>query len=77
MVSSMSVAASLAVPVSPTLGQDMTPLDSDVIEVALLLPRWQALALQSFAKQRGMSAAQVIRRIVSGTVGTEPLAASR
>ena len=77
VVGPMSLAVSLAAPESPSLGQDMIPLDSDVIEVALLLPRWQALALQSFAKQRGMSAAQVIRRIVSGTVGTEPLAASR
>jgi hypothetical protein len=52
-----------------TLGQDMTSLDADVIEMSLLLPRWQALALQSAARQRGMSAAQMLRRLIGATIG--------
>jgi hypothetical protein len=50
-------------------GQDMTSLDAEVIEMSLLLPRWQALALQSAARQRGMSAAQMLRRLIGATVG--------
>jgi hypothetical protein len=72
----MSPAISITAPESPSLGQDMFALDSEMIEVALLLPRWQALALQAFAKQRGMSAGQMLRRIVNAAVGQTPTANS-
>jgi len=63
-------ANSIAEPVTP--GHDMTSLDAEVIELALLLPRWQALALSSVAKQRGMSAAQMLRRMIGAAVGSQP-----
>jgi len=50
----------------------MTSLDNDVIELALLLPRWQAMALGSVAKQRGMTAAQMLRRLIGAAVGQQP-----
>ena len=50
----------------------MTTLDADVIELALLLPRWQAQALQAAARQRGMSAAQMLRRLIGNTFGCQP-----
>ncbi len=61
----------LGVGISDTgsLGQDMTSLDAEVIEMSLLLTRWQALALQSAAKQRGISAAQMLRRLIGATIG--------
>jgi hypothetical protein len=54
------------------IGPEMTSLDSDVIELALLLPRWQAQALQSAARQRGMSAAQMLRKLIGNSVGVPP-----
>ena len=64
----------------PTLGHDggavaapeMTALDAEMVEVALLLPRWQAVALSAAAKQRGMSAAQMLRRMIGAAVGGQP-----
>ena len=52
--------------------QETKSLDSEVVEFALLLPRWQALALLSAAQQRGISAAQMLRRMIVSTVGSEP-----
>jgi hypothetical protein len=54
------------------LGHEMTRLDAEVIEMALLLPRWQAVALQSAAKLKGMSTAQLLRRMIGATVGSQP-----
>jgi hypothetical protein len=48
---------------------EMTALDPEMIEVALLLPRWQAVALQAAARQRGLSAAQMLRRMIGAAVG--------
>ncbi len=69
---SMSTMVATAVPEPVTLGHDMTSLDNDVIELALLLPRWQAMALGSVAKQRGMTAAQMLRRLIGAAVGQQP-----
>jgi hypothetical protein len=54
------------------LSPDMSALDADMIEMALLLPRWQAMALQRAAKQRGMTPGQMLRRMIGDTVGTQP-----
>lgn len=39
--------------------------DSDVIELPLLLPRWQVDALENVANQRGMTTGQMIRKVLS------------
>ena len=39
--------------------------DSDVVELPLLLPRWQVDALEEAANQRGMTTGQMIRRVIS------------
>lgn len=57
---------------APALSPDMAPLDSEMIELALLLPRWQALALQGVAKQRGLTAGQLLRRMIGAMVGAQP-----
>jgi hypothetical protein len=54
------------------LSPDMPALDAEMIEMALLLPRWQALALHTAAKQRGMTTAQMLRRMIGATVGAQP-----
>jgi hypothetical protein len=67
----MSAAIAPAIPERTALGKDMIPLDAEVIEVAILLPRWQAVALESAAKQRGMSAGQMLRRMIGAAVGVQ------
>lgn len=37
--------------------------DSDVVELPLLLPRWQVDALEEAASERGMTTGQMIRRV--------------
>lgn len=39
--------------------------DSDVVELPLLLPRWQVDALEEAASVRGMTTGQMIRRVFS------------
>ena len=55
----------------PPLDKEQFSPDSEVIEVALLLPRWQALALEDVARQRGMSSGQMLRRIIGSTVASQ------
>lgn len=38
--------------------------DPEVVELLLLLPRWQALALESAAQARGMTTGQILRRVI-------------
>jgi hypothetical protein len=68
----MSPAIVADIPEPMPLGRDMTALDADVIELALLLPRWQAVALQTAAMKRGLSAGQMLRRMIGATIGVQP-----
>ncbi|MCE9530912.1 MAG: hypothetical protein K8T89_07290 [Planctomycetes bacterium] len=68
----MSPALPIGITESAAPGLEMSSPDSDFIEVAMLLPRWQALALSTAARQRGMSAGQMLRRIIGATIGSEP-----
>ena len=38
----------------------------DVVELALVLPRWQVEELAAAARQRGLTAGQAIRRLIRG-----------
>jgi hypothetical protein len=40
--------------------------DDDLVELALVLPRWQVEALAVAARRRGLTAGQVLRRLVGG-----------
>ncbi|VTS05689.1 hypothetical protein [Tuwongella immobilis] len=40
------------------------PMDAEVVELALLLPRWQAMALESAARKRNMTTGQMLRRLL-------------
>ncbi len=68
----MSPALAIPVPEGTFPSHDTASYDSEVVEVALLLPRWQALALVATAQQRGMSAGQMLRRMVGAAVGAQP-----
>jgi hypothetical protein len=39
-------------------------IDGEVVEVPLLLPGWQAAALEAAAHDRGLTAAEMVRRLV-------------
>ena len=43
-------------------------MDAEIVELALLLPAWQAQALANAASQRGMTAGQMLRRVISDIV---------
>ena len=40
-------------------------MDYEVVELPLLLPRWQALALEEAAQTRGMTTGQLLRRYLA------------
>ena len=44
---------------------DPTRSDHEVVELQLLLPRWQVDALEEAANQQGMTTGQMIRRVIS------------
>ena len=49
----------------PRVGPAPTPhLDDEVVELPLLLPRWQAEALEEAAHIRGLTAGQMMRKLL-------------
>ena len=55
-------------------GRDIPPVfgslntDSEVVELPLLLPRWQVAALEETARRHGLTTGQLIRRAVADLV---------
>jgi hypothetical protein len=47
-------------------------IDQDVVELPLLLPRWQAQVLEAAAARRGMTTGQILRRVITDLFGTVP-----
>ena len=48
--------------------------DHEVVELQLLLPRWQAAALEAAARARGMTTGQILRRVITDLfVDTPPV----
>ena len=45
--------------------------DHEVVELPLLLPRWQALALEAAANRRGMTTGQMLRRVITDLFGDD------
>jgi hypothetical protein len=43
-------------------------LEEEVVEVSLLLPRWQAVALERLAWSRGLPLGQIVRRLIAELV---------
>jgi hypothetical protein len=48
----------------PPTASEMSPLDDEMTELALLLPTRQAQALQAAAHDRGLTAAQLLRSLI-------------
>jgi len=58
------------VPPFTQLDRDVISLDSEMVEVAMLLPRWQLAALESAAQRQGLSAGQMLRRLIGSSVAS-------
>jgi hypothetical protein len=41
--------------------------DPEIVEVSLLLPKWQIDAMENAAHQRGMNLGQMLRRMIGAT----------
>lgn len=48
--------------------------DHEVVELPLLLPRWQAAELEAAARQRGMTTGQMLRRVIREVLAAQPAA---
>lgn len=46
--------------------------DSDVVELPLLLPRWQVDALETQATEKGMTTGQMLRRLLTDLLKAKP-----
>ncbi len=46
--------------------------DHEVVELQLLLPRWQAAALEEAARSRGMTTGQMLRRVITDLFVDDP-----
>jgi hypothetical protein len=55
--------------VEPPFAGNPPRLDQEVIELPLLLPRWQAQALEAAARRRGMTTGQMLRRVITDLFG--------
>lgn len=50
--------------------------DQEVVELALLLPLWQAMELEAAASRRGMTTGQMLRRVIGELLATQPAASA-
>lgn len=48
-----------------TAPAELARSDHEVVELQLLLPRWQAAALEAAARARGMTTGQILRRVIT------------
>ncbi len=58
-------------PLLEPLSVDVTRQDQEVVELPLLLPRWQAVQLEA-ANRRGMTTGQMLRRIIGDLLASQP-----
>lgn len=66
---------SAATPCLPT--SDPTRSDHEVVELPLLLPRWQAHVIEQAARSRGMTTGQMLRRVLAEVFPEAPNPARR
>lgn len=61
-------------PTFEPLASEVARQDQEVVEMPLLLPRWQALELEAAARRRGMTTGQMIRRVIGEMLAGPPVA---
>jgi len=60
-------------PMFETVAAGLTRLDQEVVEIPLLLPRWQALELEAAATEHGMTTGQMLRRVIRDLLSHQPV----
>ena len=63
-------------PLFDALSANAVRSDQEVVELALLLPLWQAMELEAVASRRGMTTGQMLRRVIGEMLAAQPAAAS-
>src|SRR5438477_638158 len=58
------MAGASVLPIFEPAAVDVARQDQEVVELPLLLPRWQALELEAAARRRGMTTGQMLRRMI-------------
>ncbi len=56
----------------PPAALECSRSDQEVVELPLLLPRWQAEVLEAAATRRGMTTGQILRRVIGDLFGGAP-----
>lgn len=69
------MAGASVLPIFETNAVDVARQDQEVVELPLLLPRWQALELEAAARRRGMTTGQMLRRLIGDVLGARPVVA--
>ena len=59
-------------PLFDSVSSDAARPDQEVVEVALLLPLWQAMELEAAACRRGMTTGQMLRRVIGELLASQP-----
>lgn len=63
-------------PLFDTISPTVTRSDQEVVELALLLPLWQAMELEAVANRRGMTTGQMLRRAIGELLASQSATAS-
>lgn len=59
-------------PLFDAVHSDSPRSDQEVVELALLLPLWQAMELEATARRRGMTTGQMLRRVIGELLAAQP-----
>lgn len=62
-------------PLFDAVSPEVARSDQEVVELALLLPLWQAMELEAAASRRGMTTGQMLRRVIGELLAAQPAAA--
>jgi hypothetical protein len=65
------IATAMVTPMPP-YPAECSRSDQEVVELPLLLPRWQAEVLEAAANRRGMTTGQILRRVIGDLFGSVP-----
>jgi hypothetical protein len=73
--STLSRAGDAVQPLADSVSNTATRSDQEVVELALLLPLWQAMQLEAAASRRGMTTGQMLRRVIGELLASQTSAA--
>jgi hypothetical protein len=59
-------------PFADAISSTVSRSDQEVVELALLLPLWQAMQLEAAASRRGMTTGQMLRRVIGELLAAQP-----